>query len=75
VIDLGVKHGFVDKSGAWYAYQGTKIGQGKANAAKYLEEHPEIATEVEAAIREKLLAVVKPKVKEEQAEAEPQLDL
>nr|WP_320136770.1 recombinase RecA [uncultured Amphritea sp.] len=75
VIDLGVKHGFVDKSGAWYAYQGTKIGQGKANAAKYLEEHPEIAVEVETAIREKLLAVPAPKEKDEKKAAEPQLDL
>ncbi|WP_428036180.1 recombinase RecA [Amphritea sp.] len=76
VIDLGVKHDFVDKSGAWYAYQGTKIGQGKANAAKYLEEHPEVANEIETAIRAKLLAVSGPKVKEsEAAEAEPQLDL
>jgi len=62
VIDLGVQQGLVDKSGAWYAYKGDKIGQGKANAAKYLEQHPEIATEIENAIREKLL--VKPKAKE-----------
>ncbi|WP_299201268.1 recombinase RecA [uncultured Amphritea sp.] len=75
VIDLGVKHDFVDKSGAWYAYQGTKIGQGKANAAKYLEEHPEVASEIETAIRAKLLAVPTPKVKEAESEAEPQLDL
>ncbi|MDO6562655.1 recombinase RecA [Amphritea sp. 1_MG-2023] len=75
VIDLGVKQGFVDKSGAWYAYQGTKIGQGKANAAKYLEEHPEIAVEVETAIREKLLAVPAAKDKDDKKEAEPQLDL
>ncbi|KAA0874688.1 recombinase RecA [Nitrincola tapanii] len=55
VIDLGVKEGLVDKSGAWYAYKGDKIGQGKANAAKYLEEHPEIAQEIEAEIRKRLL--------------------
>ena len=62
VIDLGVQQKLIDKSGAWYAYNGDKIGQGKANAAKYLEEHPEIAEEVEAAIREQLLNV--PKAKE-----------
>ncbi|BBB25122.1 recombinase RecA [Amphritea japonica] len=74
VIDLGVKEGLVDKSGAWYAYKGDKIGQGKANAAKYLEEKPEIANEIETAIRERLLAA--PKGKEtESEEAEPQLDL
>lgn len=61
VIDLGVKEGLVDKSGAWYAYKGDKIGQGKANAAKYLEEHPEIAAEIELEIRHRLLATsVKP---------------
>jgi recombination protein RecA len=65
VIDLGVQQGLVDKAGAWYAYKGDKIGQGKANAAKYLEEHREIATEIEDAIREKLLVKVEPKAKAE----------
>lgn len=55
VIDLGVKRGLVDKSGAWYAYQGNKIGQGKANAAQFLQEHPDIAGEIEAQIRAELL--------------------
>ncbi|ASP38774.1 recombinase RecA [Bacterioplanes sanyensis] len=57
VIDLGVKCGFVDKSGAWYSYKGDKIGQGKANAAAFLEEHPEMAQEIEASIRAQLLKV------------------
>ncbi len=51
VIDLGVKLGLVDKSGAWYAYKGDKIGQGKANASRYLGENPAIAQEIEAQIR------------------------
>ncbi|WP_313202333.1 recombinase RecA [Pseudomonas sp.] len=55
IIDLGVSQGLVEKSGAWYAYQGNKIGQGKANAAKYLQENPAIAAEIEKQIREKLL--------------------
>ena len=55
IIDLGVSQGLVEKSGAWYAYQGNKIGQGKANAAKYLAENPAIGTEIEKQIREKLL--------------------
>ena len=55
IIDLGVANGLIDKSGAWYAYQGNKIGQGKANAAKYLAENPAIGTEIEKQIREKLL--------------------
>jgi recombination protein RecA len=77
VIDLGVQQGLVDKAGAWYAYKGDKIGQGKANAAKYLEEHPEIAQEIEAEIRAQLLSVPQPKAKAEQESAKEagQLDL
>ncbi|MEX0617509.1 MAG: recombinase RecA [Pseudohongiellaceae bacterium] len=55
VIDLGVKQGLIEKSGAWYAYKGEKIGQGKKNVAVYLEENPEIAQEVEKAVRRELL--------------------
>ena len=47
IIDLGVQLGLVEKSGAWYSYQGSKIGQGKANAAKYLEDNPEIGSVLE----------------------------
>ncbi len=67
VLDLGVKCGFVDKSGAWYAYKGDKIGQGKANAAKYLSENAEIAEEIERDIRAQLLTSndPEPEVKEE----------
>ncbi|MNN98727.1 recombinase A [compost metagenome] len=50
-----MSQGLVEKSGAWYAYQGNKIGQGKANAAKYLAENPAIGAEIEKQIREKLL--------------------
>ncbi|MSR12308.1 MAG: recombinase RecA [Gammaproteobacteria bacterium] len=55
VIDLGVKQNLIEKSGAWYAYKGEKIGQGKKNVATYLEENPKVALEIEAAIREQLL--------------------
>ena len=55
LVDLGVEHGFVEKSGAWYAYKGDKIGQGKDNARTYLKEHPEIADTIEAALRAKLM--------------------
>jgi len=75
VIDLGVQQGLVDKSGAWYAYKGDKIGQGKANAAKYLEDHPEIAQEIEAEIRSQLLNVPQPKAAQEKQEEAGQLDL
>ncbi|NCS64835.1 MAG: recombinase RecA [Hydrogenophilales bacterium CG03_land_8_20_14_0_80_62_28] len=54
IIELGVVHKFIDKSGAWYAYQGEKIGQGKDNAREYLKEHADMAAEIEAKIREKL---------------------
>lgn len=74
VIDLGVKEGLVDKAGAWYAYKGDKIGQGKANAAKYLEEHPEIAKEIELEIRRRLLSSPV-KVTDEDPTVEPELDL
>ncbi len=55
LIDLGVKHDMVDKSGAWYAYNGNKIGQGKANACNFLRENPEISADLEARIRAKEL--------------------
>jgi recombination protein RecA len=52
LVDLGVKNGLIDKSGAWYAYKGNKIGQGKANVGIYLTENPEVANEIESQIRE-----------------------
>ncbi len=52
IIELGVLHKLVDKSGAWYAYQGEKIGQGKDNAREFLKANPAIAREIEAKIRE-----------------------
>ena len=51
IVELGVLHKIVEKSGAWYAYNGDKIGQGKDNAREYLREHPELAQEIEARIR------------------------
>jgi len=52
IIDLGVQAGVVDKSGAWYSYNGTRIGQGKDNVREYLKEHPELAVEIENKVRE-----------------------
>ena len=54
VIDLGVEAKIVDKSGAWYAYKGEKIGQGKDNAREFLRENPDIALEIENKVREAL---------------------
>ena len=51
MIELGVAHDIIEKSGAWYAYRGEKIGQGKDNTRDYLKEHPELAAEIEAKIR------------------------
>jgi recombination protein RecA len=51
IVELGVNHKIVEKSGAWYAYNGEKIGQGKDNAREFLREHPEVAQEIEAKIR------------------------
>ncbi|MBK8114867.1 MAG: recombinase RecA [Candidatus Accumulibacter sp.] len=51
IIELGVLHKLVDKSGSWYAYNGEKIGQGKDNAREYLKSKPQIAQEIEARIR------------------------
>jgi recombination protein RecA len=51
IIELGVEHKIVEKSGAWYAYNGEKIGQGKDNSREFLREHPEIAVEIENKVR------------------------
>jgi len=53
IIDMGVLHGVIEKSGAWYAYKGEKIGQGKENSRDFLRDHPDVAQEIETLIREK----------------------
>ena len=53
ILDLAVKEGFIEKSGAWFSYDGSKIGQGRENAKIYLMEHPDVCGAVEAKIREK----------------------
>ncbi len=53
LVELGVKAGVVDKSGAWYAYGGTKIGQGKEAARRFLKDNPAAAMEIETAVRQK----------------------
>ncbi|MCA7998750.1 recombinase RecA [Burkholderia metallica] len=70
IIDLGVQAKIVDKAGAWYSYNGEKIGQGKDNAREFLRENPEIAREIENRIRESLGVVTMPDgVVEDEAEA------
>ncbi len=65
LIDLGVKHDLIDKAGAWYSYNGDRIGQGKDNVRNYMKEHPEMREAIEATLREKLLT---PASKQEKAE-------
>jgi recombination protein RecA len=55
LIDLGVREGLVAKSGSWYSYKGDRIGQGKDNVRNYLKENPDIAQEIDAALRARLL--------------------
>jgi recombination protein RecA len=55
LIELGVLHNLVEKSGSWYSYKGERIGQGKDNARTFLQTHPEIAKDIEAQIRGKLI--------------------
>ena len=55
LIDLGVKHGIVEKSGAWYSYNGDRIGQGRDNVREFLKEHEDVAHTIDAALRGLLL--------------------
>jgi len=67
VIDLATKYNIIEKSGSWYAYKGSKIGQGKENVKTYLKENPKIAAELEELTRQKL-GISKPSGKESKAE-------
>ena len=70
LIDLGVKHEFVEKAGAWYSCNGERIGQGKANAAKYLAENPEMAKDVDTKLRDLFLSKKEPVEAEKEAVTE-----
>ena len=70
VLDYGVKLGFIDKAGAWYSYNGDKIGQGKNNAINYLKENSEIASFLEDKIKQELIGSMEPVESEEESEAE-----
>lgn len=70
LIDLGVKNDFVEKAGAWYSCNGERIGQGKANAAKYLAEHPEMAKDVDTKLRDLFLSKKEPAEAEKEAQKE-----
>ncbi len=70
IITLGVQEGIIDKSGAWYGYNGDRIGQGKDNVRNFLKENPQIAEEIEAKVRAKLLPGVGEAKADTAAEAE-----
>ena len=72
VIDWGVKLNLIDKSGAWYAYKGDKIGQGKANASRFLEENSAVAKEIEDQIRHQMMGVPLAAVESEVSDASPE---
>ncbi len=70
IIDLGVKQELVGKSGSWYSYRGDKIGQGKSNAAQFLADNPQMATEIEQQLRAQLLGESDPAQEKQLAEAD-----
>jgi recombination protein RecA len=70
IIDMGVKQGFVEKAGAWYSYNGERIGQGKENVREFLRQNPDIATDIEGKIRAELLGTGQVSEEPEELEAE-----
>jgi len=70
IIDMGVSHGYVDKSGAWYSYNGERIGQGKDNVREFLKQNRDIATAIEERIRTEVLGKAPATVTGEEVEAE-----
>lgn len=72
ILDLGVNLDIVEKSGSWFAYDGTRIGQGRENAKRYLEENPEIMADIEKKVRAKFNEAFEKSLGEggEEAEAE-----
>ncbi|MFE7630119.1 recombinase RecA [Kocuria sp. NPDC057446] len=71
LIDMGVEHGIVKKSGAWFTYEGDQLGQGKENSRRFLKDNPELAEEIERRILVKLGVVEEPEAAEETAEEQP----
>ena len=71
ILDLGIKHGLINKAGAWYSYEGERIGQGRENARDWLASHTDVAAEVEGKLRTLLLASPGADVADAQADAEP----
>ncbi|MFE0628716.1 recombinase RecA [Streptomyces sp. NPDC058864] len=70
LIDMGVDHGFIRKSGAWYTYEGDQLGQGKENARNFLRDNPDLADEIEKKIKEKLGIGVRPEAPADESGAD-----
>lgn len=68
LLDMGVEHSIVRKSGAWYTYDGDQLGQGKENSRRFLKDNPDLATEIEQRIKVSL--GIGPEQAEEDAEVE-----
>ena len=68
LIDMGVEHGLVKKSGAWFTYDGDQLGQGKENARRFLKDNPDLANELELQIKQKLGIVEMPEVETDDTE-------
>lgn len=73
IIDMGVELNLVEKSGAWYSYNGERIGQGRDNVREFLKEHTEVASAIEAAVRERVGLVVPPVIVEPEAPIEAEI--
>ena len=73
IIDMGVELNLVEKSGAWYSYNGERIGQGRDNVREFLKEHTEVASAIEAALRERMGLVVPPVIVEPEAPIEAEI--
>jgi len=74
LVDLGVKVGVVEKSGAWLSYKGNRIGQGRENAKAFLKDNPKVAAEIEAAIRQNAGLIVEQMLQAEPDESDPDPD-
>ena len=69
LVDLGAEHGIIEKSGAWYSYEGNRVGQGKENAIEFLKTNPQVAAAIDAALRARLLDS-KPRATADESEEE-----
>ena len=68
IINLGVQHGIIEKTGAWYGYNGERIGQGKDNVRVYFQDNPELALEIEQAVKSKALPQVEAAIPAEETQ-------